>query len=112
MRRWPATESPAVDRRVLGEETDPGELLRGAARPLAQDADGARVRFQQPGGQLQQGGLARAVRPDQPGHPSGGDRQGAVGERLPPPVALAEAAGLDDSGHATSSVKQLRTAVR
>jgi hypothetical protein len=112
MRRWPTTEKPRVDRRVLGEETDPAELLRGADRALAQDPDPSRVRFQQPGGQLQQGGLARAVRPDEPGHPPGGDRQGAVGERPPPPVALAEAAGLDNSVHATPSVKQLRTAVR
>jgi hypothetical protein len=108
----PGDGKPAVDRRVLGDEADPGELGRGAGGALAQDPDLSRGRVEQPGRQVQQGGLARAVGSDQPGHPPGGDRQGAVGERPPPPVALAEAAGLDGGVHATPSVKQVRTEVR
>jgi hypothetical protein len=68
----PGDGKPPVDRRVLGDEANPGELRRGAARAPAQDADLSRVRVEQPGGQLQQGRLARAVRPDQPSDPAGG----------------------------------------
>jgi hypothetical protein len=57
---------PAVDRRVLGDEADPGELRRGAGRALAEDPDLSRGRVEQSGGQLQQGGLARAVGPTSP----------------------------------------------
>ena len=57
------------------------------------------VGAQQPGGQLQQGGLARAVRADEPDDAALGDGQRAVAQRPGPPVLLAEPAGLDDSAH-------------
>ena len=102
---------PGVDRRVLGDEADRAQLRRGAGA-AAEDRDRARGRREQPGRQLQQGGLARAVGPDQPDHPAGRDREGAIGQRPAPPVALAKSAGGKDGGHAAPTAKQPRTAVR
>ena len=102
---------PRVGRGVLGDEADCAQLRRGAGA-FAQNRDRARGRREQPGCQLQERGLAGAVRPDQPDHPAGRDREGAVGQRPAPPVALAQTACLDDGAHAAPSAKQPRTAVR
>ena len=59
-------------------------------------------RAEQPGGQVQQGALAGAVLPDQPGDPPGRDLEGAVRQR--PPAAGSACpgrVGREDGGHAT-----------
>jgi len=72
---------PGVDGGVLGDEPDPGELRRPGRGALAQDGDRAAGRHEHPGGQPQQGGLARAVRADEPDHVAFGDGQRAVAQR-------------------------------
>ena len=93
---------------------DPGQLRRADGGRLAEDADRAAGGRKLPGGQPQQGGLARAVRADQPLHDVAlGDGQRAVAQPPGPPVGLAQPAGLDDGAHhATPSAKQVRNAVR
>ena len=104
---------PGVDGGVLGDEADPGQLRRPGRGTLAEDSDRAASRRQQPGGQAQQGGLARAVGADEPGDVAFGDRQRAVAQRPGPPVLPAQPAGIDDGAHhATPSAKQARNAVR
>jgi hypothetical protein len=103
---------PGVDRGVLGDEADPGQLRRPGRRALAEDGDRASGRQQHPGRQAQQGGLARAVGADEPGDVAFGDGQRAVAQRPGPPVLLAQPAGRDDGTHATPSAKQSRNAVR
>ena len=103
---------PGVDGGVLGDEADPGQLRRPGRGVIAEDADRAAGRREQPGGQVQQGGLARAVGADEPDDVAFGDGQRAVAQRPGPPVPLAQPAGLDDGAHATPSAKQVRNAVR
>ena len=91
-RRWSAMLRPGVRRGVLGDEADLGELGRrrrpgGRRRPRWCPAVGR----EQPDGQAEQGGLAGAVGADQAGDAPGGDLQGAVRQRPPAPVALAQA---------------------
>ena len=91
---------PGVDGRVLGDEADPGQLRRrwpagGSPRTLIVPRVGA----SSPVARLQQGGLARAVGPDEPDDVAFGDGQRAVAQRPGPPVLLAQPAGLDDGGH-------------
>ena len=101
-----------VDRRVLGDEADPGQLRRTDGRRLAEDADRAAGGGELPGGQPQQGGLARAVGADEPGDMAFGDGERAVAQRPGPAVLLTQPAGLDDGAHAAPSEKQVRNAVR
>jgi hypothetical protein len=61
---------------------------------------------------MQQGGLARAVWPDEPDNPSFWNRYGAVAQRPATAVLLSEATGLYHDAHAAPSAKQLRNAVR
>lgn len=79
-----------VDRRVLGDEADPGQVGRSGGGSAAQHADRARGGLDQPAGQLQQGRFAGSVRADQADHPAGRDGQVAVGERVAAAVALAQ----------------------
>ena len=88
-----ADRQAGVRRRVLGDEPDPGELRRALRGPRAEHLDAARVRGDQPDGEAHQGRLAGPVRSDQPHHAPGRDREGAVSQRPPPPVPLAEAPG-------------------
>ena len=103
---------PGVDGSALGDEADPGQLRRPGRGALPEDGDRAAGRREQPGGQAQQGGLARAVGADEPDHVAFGDGQRAVAQRPGPPVGLAQPAGRDDGVHATPSAKQSRKAVR
>jgi hypothetical protein len=97
---------------VLGDEADPGQLRRSGRGALAEDGDRAEGRREHPGGEPQQGGLARSVGADESGDAALGDGQRAVAQRPGPPVPLAKLAGLDDGVHATPSAKQVRKAVR
>ena len=91
-----------VQRRVLGDERD--AVQRGRhRRAAAEHGDGARGRRRQADCQVQQGGLAGAVRADQRRHVPGGNRQRALAQRPGAAVALAQAGGFDDV-HATPSV--------
>jgi hypothetical protein len=108
----PCSAHPGVDGGVLGDEADPGQLRRPGRGALAEDRDGAAGRREQPGGQVQQGGLARAVGADEPGDVGLGDGQRAVAQRPGSQVGLAQPAGLDDGAHAAPSAKQSRKAVR
>ena len=84
---------PGVGGRVLGDEADPGQLRRAGGRPAAEDLDRAGGRRQQPDGEVQQGGLARTVRADQPDDAPGRDRSAcsrsapSAPYRLPSPRA-------------------------
>ena len=85
---------PGVRRGVLGDEADLGQLAR-SPRPVGPPhtsivPDG---RGQDAHRQAEQGRLAGAVRPDQAGHAAGRDLQGAVPQRPPAPVALAQRRG-------------------
>ena len=90
-----------VGRGVLGDEADPRPAARGRApgTPPSTSIVPA-VGASRPTARLQQGRLAGAVGADQPDHPAGRDLQGAVRQRPGAPVPLAEAAGLQDGGHA------------
>jgi hypothetical protein len=92
---------PGVDRRVLGQVPDPGQLCRAGRGPPAEHLDRARGRRQYPGGQVEQSRLPRPVRADQADDMAGRDREAAIAECPTPPVALAEPGGLEDLGHAT-----------
>src|SRR3569832_1021135 len=59
----------------------------------AERADAAGVGHQQPGRQTQQSGLARPVRPDQPGHHAGADGEAHAIQRLRALVAGSEGPG-------------------
>ncbi len=89
-----------------------GVAARAGRGALAEDGNRAAGRREHPGGQAQQGGLARAVGADEPDHVTFGDGQRAVAQRPGPPVLLAQSAGRDEGVHATPSAKQSRKAVR
>ena len=59
-----------VDGRVLGDETDLGQVVRVRGGPGPEHAERARRRCDQPAGQLQQGGLAGPVGTDQTDDPA------------------------------------------
>jgi hypothetical protein len=101
---------PGVDRCVLRDEPDPGQLFRPAGRAAAQHGDGPGGRRDQPAGQPEQGGLAGAVRPDQADDPPGRYTQGASGQRVRPAVPFAEPLGLDDRCHGSSCTSRPVTA--
>ena len=63
-----ADRQPGVDRRVLGQEPDPGQLRRAGRGRAAEHLDRARGRRQQADGQVQQSRLARP-RSGRPGPP-------------------------------------------
>lgn len=56
--------------RLLSHEADTPEFRRAARRASAEKLDRARRRYEQPDGQMQQRGLARTVRADEPDHPA------------------------------------------
>jgi hypothetical protein len=92
-----------IQRRVLRDERDAVQRARRPRGTVTEHGDDARGRRGQADRQVQQRGLARAVRADQRGHVPGGNRQRALAQRPGVAVALAQAAGLDDV-HATPSV--------
>src|SRR3546814_9535015 len=59
---------------LVGQEADRGSGDRRAGG-LARDGDGALGEVEQPGGEAQEGGLARAVVADQRHHLAGGHRE-------------------------------------
>jgi hypothetical protein len=64
---------PRIGRAVLGEEADRRQLGRPRAGPGAQYPDAAGARLEQADGEMQQGALTGAVRPDEAYHASGWD---------------------------------------
>ena len=92
---------PPVQRDLLGQEADLGQVPGILARRCAEHGGPARGRRGQPGKQPQQRGLARAVRPDQRGYPALGNADRAVAQRGDPPVPLGQPGGLDRCGVAT-----------
>src|SRR6185437_4676461 len=92
-----------IDRSVLRDETDLGELRLAARRLAAQYPDGAGSRGEEADSQVKQGRLARPVGSDEAGHVPGRNAQRAVGQRPALPVPLAEPPGFQDCGHLTSS---------
>ena len=99
---------PGVGRGVLGDEADAGELVRRRAGTPTEDGDRPGARLEEADGELEQRGLAGAVRPDEPDDLAGGDGERALRERPLVAVALAEAVRLEDGGHATSSAEEDR----
>ena len=85
---------------VLGDETDPGELLGTSRRRAIQHGDPAHRGADQADTQMQQRGLAGTVGTDQPDDAPRGYRQRAVPQRPTPAVTKADPAGLNRA-HAT-----------
>ena len=86
---------PRVEGRFLRDEADAGELGGVACGLIAEHLDRAGTWREQPGGEIEQCGLARAVRADETDDMATGDAQRAVLERPAAPIALAEALGLE-----------------
>ena len=72
-------------------------------RTATEDGDRSSARPQESHGELKQRGLAGTVRPDEPDDLAGRNGERALRQRPLMAVALAEAIGLQDGGHATSS---------
>ena len=85
----------------------PSSAAGDPAGAAAEDGDGARGRAGQADRQVQQGGLAGAVRSDQGGHVPVGYGQRAVAQRPRAAVAFPDCVGFDDV-HATPSVSRSR----
>jgi hypothetical protein len=84
----------AVERVVLGEETDPGQHLHAVGgRGLAEHLDRPRGRDEQSDRQPQQSGLAGAVRADQSGYRTRRQLQSAVAQGPGLAVDLAQIRG-------------------
>ena len=94
---------PRVQRRVLGDEGDPVERGRRPRRHGAENGDAADGRCRQAHRQVQQGGLAGAIRSDQGHHVPLGNGHRALAQGPGLVVALAQTAGFYDV-HATPSV--------
>ena len=94
----------AVERVLLGDETDPAELGRALARAGAEHADAPGGGFEQPDRQAQQRGLAGAVRPDQTDDPPLRHLDRAIAQRPPLAVALAQPVRFEHRAHATPSL--------
>ena len=90
-----------IRRCVLGDESDPGKVVRALGGAPSEHFDRACRRVGESDRQTHQRGLAGAVRADEPDHPPGRYGQRAVGQRPPPAVPLAEAASRQHSviGH-------------
>src|ERR1019366_5778850 len=89
---------PGVGRGVLGDVPDAGELFGRRPRMATEDGD----RPQETDRELEQCGLSGPVRPDESDDLAGGYGERALRQRPLVAVALAEAVGLDDGGHATA----------
>jgi len=70
------------------DEADTSELLGSVTRPASENGDFARSRCQQPDCEMQQRGLARAVRPHERGDPAGGNLERALRQAPSPAVLL------------------------
>ena len=90
-----------VQRRVLGHERDAVERGQRPRPPTAEDGNGARARICEADRQVQQGGLAGAVRSDQRGQVPLGDGQRALAQCPRAAIAFPEGVGFDDV-HATA----------
>jgi hypothetical protein len=88
---------------VLGDVADPRQLRGACGGRFAEYLDATGGWREHPAGNLQQGGLARAVRPDQADDVPWRDLQGAVGQRLTSAVFLTQRVGLQYGAHFSSS---------
>src|SRR5262249_27853415 len=81
-------EIAAQPLRHIGDTAVTRSAMRGIRHVAVQHRDFAGLDLAHPGDEAEQGGLADAVGPDHPHHAAGGNIEGEVVEREPPPVAV------------------------
>src|SRR5262247_1503260 len=81
-------EIAAQPLRHISDTTVTGSAMRGVCHVSVQHRDFAGLDLAHPGDEAEQGGLADAIGPDHSHHAAGGNIEGEVVEREPPPVAV------------------------
>src|SRR5438132_12012462 len=100
----------AIKRRVLSDETDPGQERRRVVRDGAEDVRVAFGRGEQTHEQAEQRRLPGAVGTNDGGDPSGGKLEGAIPQSPHLTEATAQRMGLYRGSHAVSAMSSRRVA--